>query len=88
MTLVSDSGSFKISGKFHTSVGQFIRNRNKPPVGIRVILNFRTGGSLGVRTPGSDIDIYIYSPGYFVQKNQGLDSGFMTTVLKWSETVK
>jgi hypothetical protein len=86
MTLVSDSGSFKISGKFHTSVGQFIRNRNKPPVGIRGILNFRTGGSLRVRIPGSDI--YIYSPGYFVQKNQGLDSGFMTTVLKCSETVK
>jgi hypothetical protein len=72
MTLVSDSGSFKISGKFHTSVGQFIRNRNKPPAGIRVILNFRTGGSLRVKTPCSDIYLYIYSPGYFVQKIKDL----------------
>jgi hypothetical protein len=58
MILVSDFGSFKISGKFHASVvGQFIRNRTKPPVGIRAILKHRTGGSSRMQTPGSDIYI-------------------------------
>ncbi len=68
MTLVSVLGSFKVSEKFHTSVGQFIRtlNRTKPPVGMRVVLMFRTGGSLRMQTPGSDI----YNPGYFVQKSR------------------